>query len=219
MLVVPSLLTFDVAGPAGRLEAQLDLPDGPPRGAALLCHPHPLHGGTMHTHAVFRAMRALRARGHAVLRFNFRGVGRSEGTHGAGAGEREDARAALDALRRRYSSVPVICGGFSFGAWVGLAVGAQERADGLLGLGLPCRLYSLPELAETTRPTALVQAERDDFCSSPEIRALVTHLTQPARLWIVPGTTHLFTEALGAYEDVVGEAADWLALTAGALSS
>ncbi|MHB8418994.1 MAG: alpha/beta hydrolase [Myxococcales bacterium] len=205
-----TLSSLDVSGPAGRLEALLDLPAGPPRAAALLCHPHPLHGGTMHTHAVFRAMRALRAGGHAVLRFNFRGVGRSEGRHDFGTGEREDARAALAELRRRFPGLPTVCGGFSFGSWVGLSVGAEERADALLGIGLPCQLYAFGELATARAPKALIHAERDELCAREAVETLAAGLPPPIRLWVVPGASHLFVEALDRYEQVVGEAAAWL---------
>ncbi len=207
---MPSLVPIDLVAPAGRLEGQLDLPDGPPRAAALVCHPHPLHGGTMHTHAVFRAMRALRDRGRAVLRFNFRGVGRSQGAYDEGRGERDDARAALAELRRRYPGLPLTCGGFSFGSWVGLAVGVEAGAGALLGLGLPCRLYAFDELAASAAPKALVHAEHDQFCGTREIEALAAKLRPPARLWVVPGASHLFTECLDRYELAVGEAVDWL---------
>ncbi len=206
---MPTLTPLELAGAAGRIEALLDLPDGPPRAAALLCHPHPLQGGTLHTHAVFRAMRALRDRGAAVLRFNFRGVGRSEGTHDFGKGERDDAGLLLGELRGRFPGLPTLCGGFSFGAWVGLAAGATVAADGLLGIGLPCELYRFDELEGSSRPKAFVQAERDELSSLAQIEALVAR-TQPARLWIVPGATHLFTEALDLYEETVRDAARWL---------
>ena len=206
----PTLVPLDLEGPAGRLEALLDLPEGPPLAAALLCHPHPLHGGTMHTHAVFRAMRALRAQGTAVLRFNFRGVGRSAGQHAFGEGERGDAAAALAELRGRFPGLPLVCGGFSFGAWVGLAVGATQGADALLGIGLPCRLYAFPEAEASGLPTAIVQAGRDEFGSRDEIDALAARFRPPARLWWVPAASHLFVEALDRYEAAVAEAGRWL---------
>ena len=206
---MPTLTPLELAGPAGRLEALLDLPDGPPRAAALLCHPHPLQGGTLHTHAVFRATRALRDEGAAVLRFNFRGVGRSEGAHDFGKGERDDARAAFGELRGRFPGLPTLCGGFSFGAWVGLSVGASAAADGLLGIGLPMGLYPFDELRRNPRPKAFIHAERDQFATTAQIEALATQ-AQPARLWIVPDASHLFTEELDIYEGMVREATRWL---------
>lgn len=206
---MPTLTPLELAGPAGRLEALLDQPEDPPRAAALLCHPHPLQGGTLHTHAVFRAMRALRDEGAAVLRFNFRGVGRSEGAHDFGQGERDDARVAFGELGARFPGLPALCGGFSFGAWVGLAVGASAGADGLLGIGVPCELYRFDELEGNPLPKAFIHAERDQLTTTAQIEAVVAR-TQPARLWIVPGASHLFTEALDAYEDAAREAARWL---------
>ncbi|MHB1843694.1 MAG: alpha/beta hydrolase [Deltaproteobacteria bacterium] len=210
---MPSLVSQDIPGPAGRLEALLDLPDGPPRAAALLCHPHPLGGGTMHTHAVFRAMRALRSQGAAVLRFGFRGVGRSEGRHDGGPGERDDARAATAALRERLPGLPLVVAGFSFGAWVASAVG-PALGDALLLLGPPVGLYPFAELraARGPRPlpTAVVVAERDEYAPLAAVEALVQELPPPARLWQVPGASHLFTERLDAYEAAVGQAVAWL---------
>ena len=214
------MASLELTGPTGRIEALLDRPDAAPRAAALLCHPHPQGGGTMHSHAVFRAMRALRSEGVAVLRFNFRGVGRSEGTHDHGVGERIDARIAYDALAELCPGIPRLAGGFSFGSWVGLAVGADAGAAGLLGLGLPCTLYDFPEAERSACPKALVQAEFDAFGPSGakdgsagherSITAELQRMGPEARLWIVPGATHLFVEALDLYEATVREAARWL---------
>ena len=118
---MPPNETFDIAGPAGRLEAILMNPDGPPPPAAVLCHAHPLHGGVMHFKVLFRAAKALQAHGVAVLRFNFRGVGRSEGTHDEGRGEQDDVRAALDEMARRFPGLPIVLGGFSFGSTMAAA--------------------------------------------------------------------------------------------------
>jgi len=109
--------THLLEGPAGKLEALLDVPeDAEPHALALICHPHPLFGGTMHNKVVYRTARALRNSGHVVLRFNFRGVGKSEGRHDLGVGEIEDARATLDWLRGRYPGLPYTLAGFSFGS-------------------------------------------------------------------------------------------------------
>src|SRR5450432_1038637 len=156
---------LNLSGPAGRIEAVLDVPSGAPVALALLCHPHPLVGGTMHTHAVYGAMVALRSRGWAVLRFNFRGVGLSEGRHDGGRGEQRDAGIALEALRERWPGLPAIVGGFSFGAWVGLSVGAAANVEGLLGIGAPYPLYDFSAFERSPRPKALVHAERDEFAS------------------------------------------------------
>jgi uncharacterized protein len=202
---------LNLAGPAGRIEALLDVPPAPPIFLALLCHPHPLGGGTMHTHAVYWAMRALRSRGWAVLRFNFRGVGLSEGVHDEGRGEQRDAEVALEALRERWPGLPVVMGGFSFGAWVGLSVAIAQNVEGLLGIGLPYPLYDFSSLESSPRPKALVHAEKDEYAPLEVLEEAVERMRPPARLWVVRGgATHLFTEDLGAYGESVGAAAAWL---------
>src|ERR671918_2684234 len=134
---------FDIAGPAGRLEAILMHPDGEPEAAAVVCHAHPLHGGIMHFKVVFRAAKALQRHGAAALRFNFRGVGRSDGTHDDGRGEQDDVRAALDELERRFPGLPLLLGGFSFGASMALRVAATDaRPRALFALGLPMAMMN-----------------------------------------------------------------------------
>ena len=133
--------TFDFAGPAGRLEAVLVHPEGPPVAAAVVCHAHPLHGGMMHFKVVYRAAKALQSAGLAVLRFNFRGVGRSEGAHDHGTGEQEDARAALFEMQGRFPGLPLVLGGFSFGSAVALGVAARDaRVRAVFALGYPLLL-------------------------------------------------------------------------------
>jgi uncharacterized protein len=201
---------FFIAGPAGRLEAILEEPAGPPRAAALLCHPLPPGGGTMHTHAVFRAMRALRDRQVAVLRFNFRGVGQSEGRWDEGPGEMADGLAAFGVLRERFPDLPLLSGGFSFGSWVGMNVGVQLGAQALLGLGIPLRSYDYAAVRQSEVPKALVHAERDEFTPSSSLEPDVVSWRPPVRLWVLEGASHLFTERLDAYEVLVGEAVEWL---------
>src|SRR6267143_1955953 len=128
-----------LAGPAGRLEALLEEPeDGPPREAALVCHPHPQHGGTMHNKVVYRIARGLRRAGAVVLRFNYRGVNLSEGQYAHGTGETEDARAALDILRSRYPTLPFALAGFSFGSRIILRLGCEIAGPSrLIAVGFP----------------------------------------------------------------------------------
>src|SRR3954463_8395345 len=130
-----------VNGPAGRLEALLEEPeDRDPIEVALVCHPHPQHGGTLHNKVVYRIARGLRGAGAVVLRFNFRGVGRSEGEHAHGVGELEDARAALDWLRERYPDLPFALAGFSFGSRVITRLGCSiDCASWLLACGFPTK--------------------------------------------------------------------------------
>jgi uncharacterized protein len=204
-------------GRAGPLEALLDEPAGQPIASVLLCHPHPPSGGTMNTHAVFRAMRALRNLGCEVLRFNFRGVGKSAGAWDEGRGELDDGREALLWLRNRAPARPLISGGFSFGSWVGMTVGVEARARGLLGLGVPFTSYDLSRVDQSPLPKAFVLADHDEFTSVTAIRAAVERMADPKRLWVVEGTTHLFTERLDAYESSVTEAGSWLLREVGVL--
>jgi len=180
----------------GQLEAVLKEPTTPLRGAAVVCHPHPLFGGTMHTKAVYRAAQALNEVGFAALRFNFRGVGASTGTHDDGYGERDDARAALDWLAARYPGVPLLSGGFSFGSLVALSVGAEdERVAALLGLGLPLlrdERYDYAFLAEVTKPVLVVQGENDEFGSGELVASTLAPLGSHVSLVRVPGADHYF---------------------------
>ncbi|MGE0159490.1 MAG: alpha/beta hydrolase [Gemmatimonadales bacterium] len=191
------------------MEAVLKEPDAELRGAAVVCHPHPLFGGTMHTKAVYRAAQALNEAGLAVLRFNFRGVGASTGSHGGGIAEREDARAALDWLERRFPGMPLVAGGFSFGSMVALAVGAGDpRVVALLGLGLPIErdeAYDFSFLAEVGRPVLVVQGENDEFGSGEAISAHLAPLGPHVTLVRVPGADHYFGDRIDEMKDAVRE--------------
>lgn len=183
----------------GYLEALLKEPEGAATGAAVVCHPHPLHGGTMHTKAVYRAAQGLSDAGLVTLRFNFRGVGTSTGSYENGIGEREDVTAALDWLVERYPQLPVICGGFSFGSLVGLAVGvADERVDGLLGLGLPIESlnYDFDYLAGTAKPLLVVQGEHDEFGSGAAVADTLSGMGSHITLVRIPESDHYFTGQL-----------------------
>ncbi len=213
--------TFDVRGPAGRLEAILMRPEGPPVAAAVVCHAHPLHGGMMHFKVVFRAAKALQSAGLAVLRFNFRGVGRSEGTHDHGAGEQEDARAALFEMADRFPGLPLVLGGFSFGSVVALRVAARDaRVRAVLALGFPLRIVDdrfsgasplardegRAPLGEIRQPRLFVQGERDEFGEGEALRALVEPLPPPRELVVLPDADHFFDGQLDALQ---GAIADW----------
>lgn len=183
----------------GHLEALLKEPERAPRGAAVVCHPHPLHGGTMHTKAVYRAAQALNEAGLVALRFNFRGVGASTGTYEEGVGERGDVTAALDWLAEEYPRLPIVAGGFSFGSMVGLTVGvSDDRVDGLLGLGLPFEnaSYDFGYLAETSKPLLVVQGESDEFGSGEVAAAALEGMGPHVTLVRVPGSDHYFTDRL-----------------------
>lgn len=197
--------TFDLAGPAGSLEAILMHPEGEPRAAAVVCHAHPLHGGVMHFKVVFRAAKALQSEGVAALRFNFRGVGRSEGRHDEGRGEQDDVRAALDELGRRFPGLPLLGGGFSFGSSVALRAGcADARVHALFVLGFPLTMVSDLSFLETcTRPRLFVQGEQDMFGPVSPIRELVARLPEPKSLVIIAGADHFFTGHLDEMQEAV----------------
>ena len=181
----------------GRLEALVTEPVGLTRGAAVVCHPHPIHGGTMHTKAVYRAAQALNDAGLVTLRFNFRGVGASTGSFDEGIGEREDLEAALDWLEREYPTLPLFAGGFSFGSMVALSVGVDdERVVALFGLGLPVDkdAYDYSFLKQTEKPILVVQGENDEFGSGETVSKLLDALGTHITLVRIPGSDHFFTD-------------------------
>jgi hypothetical protein len=185
-----------IPAPHGRLEAILKEPRLlPARGAALLLHPHPLHGGTMHNKVVFRAASALNDAGLTVLRINFRGVGQSTGTHDEARGERDDARAALDHLAEHYPHQPVTLAGFSFGARVGLEVGVQDaRVSQLVGIGTPVNMYDFTFLEACRKRILLVHGDRDEFGDVERLRALATRIQAhtDVQVSIIEGAGHFF---------------------------
>jgi len=189
-------------GPAGKLEALLEAPeDTAPRATALICHPHPLFGGTMHNKAVYRVARALRHTGYAVLRFNFRGVGNSEGRHDLGAGEVEDARAALAWLRSRYPDLPYILAGFSFGARVILSLGCGlPDAARLIALGIPANSDPVGVLAWCNVPKVFIQSTLDEYGSLPAMEAFYAQVADPKRLIWVEARDHFFAGGLDELE-------------------
>lgn len=189
---------FFLAGPAGRLEATLWTSSAAdPDFAAVVCHPHPLFGGTMHNKVVYQTAKVLHDRGAPVLRFNFRGAGLSEGEHDKGRGEQDDVRAALDYLAAEFPGKPILLAGFSFGSWVGLRVGcADDRVDKLIGLGLPVDNIDMRDLRACAKPKLVIQGGNDQFGSRANIEALFATLPEPKRLAIVDGADHFFTGRL-----------------------
>lgn len=182
-------------------------PDIEARGAAALCHPHPVYGGTMHTKAVYRTAQALNEAGLVALRFNFRGVGTSTGSHDEGIGEQEDLRAALDWLEDAFPTLPLVAGGFSFGSRVALRVGAEEdRVVALLGLGLPVDLdhrYDYRFLATTEKPVLIVQGEDDEYGSGATVEGTLGALGSHITVVTIAGSDHYFTDRLEALMDAV----------------
>jgi alpha/beta superfamily hydrolase len=190
--------SFFLEGPAGRLEAMLwTVSAVEPAQVALVCHPHPLFGGTMHNKVVFQAAKALHRHGMPVLRFNFRGAGLSEGAHDNGLGEQDDVRAALDFLTREFPGCPILLAGFSFGSWVGLRVGCEDaRVAKLIGLGIPVDNSDLTYLRSCAKPKLIIQGGDDQFGSRDNVEELFATLPEPKRLVIVKGADHFFTGKL-----------------------
>jgi len=192
-------------GPAGKLEAQLEEPeDAPPTEAALVCHPHPLYGGTMHNKVVHRIARGLRRRGSVVLRINFRGVGRSQGQHAHGEGEIEDARAALDWLRARYPGLPYSLAGFSFGSKVILRLGCLLGDPAwLIAVGFPTKTAGAEFLNACAVPKVFIASTHDEHAPRPQMETLYTKIAEPKQLvWIEAGD-HFFEGALDRLEETI----------------
>ncbi len=201
-----------LAGPAGRIEALLNMGSANPTHAAVVCHPHPLFGGTLHNKVVFHATKALQGFGFPVLRFNFRGTGLSEGEHDEGRGELDDVRTALDWLAKEFS-LPLVFAGFSFGAAVGLRASAEDsRVVGLIGLGTPVvavenRTYDLEFLQGCTLPKLFISGDRDQFGPHAKLEAFVATLPEPRQLTFISGADHFFEGRLSEMRNVIE---DWV---------
>lgn len=193
----------------GQLEAILKEPrQGSPKGVALVLHPHPLGGGTMHNKVVFRAAAALNDAGLTVLRINFRGVGQSTGVHDEGRGEQDDVRAGLDYLSQHYLDQRITLCGFSFGARVGLEVGIQDpRVELLIGIGTPLEKYDFNFLSRCRKPLLLVHGEHDEYGDVEQLRKLAAELEKntPVRLVVVPGAGHFFDGGLDELKRAITE--------------
>ncbi len=200
---------FFLEGPVGRLEAILwasSVADS--RLVALVCHPHPLFGGTMHNKVVYQAAKALHRRGVSVLRFNFRGAGLSEGEHDHGEGEQADVRAAIDYLAREFPDRPILLAGFSFGSWVGLRVGCDDvRVSNLIGLGIPVGKSDLSYLRSCVKPKLIIQGENDQFGARMDVQALFATLPEPKRLVIIEAADHFFQ---GKLDEVAAAINKWV---------
>jgi alpha/beta superfamily hydrolase len=199
-----------VRGPAGRLEALLNTGEPNASHAALVCHPHPLYGGTMHNKVVFAAMKALNGLGFPALRFNFRGAGRSEGKHDRGRGEMEDVKAALDWLDNEFH-LPIIFTGFSFGAVTGMRVCCpDQRVKALISLGTPVeaedRLYSYEFLAQCTKPKLFISGNQDQYGPRPQLEHMFALAAQPKEFVWIEGAEHFFE---GKLEQVRATIARW----------
>jgi uncharacterized protein len=191
-----------IPGPAGKLEALVEEPEtGEPVEAALVCHPHPRHGGTMHNKVVHRTARALRSRGCVVLRFNFRGVNLSEGEYDRGVGEVDDARAALAWLRERYPHRPYTLAGFSFGSRVVQRLGCGRKlARRLIVVGFPTVHEPLDDYARCGTRRIFVQSTNDEYGPRADLEAFVATISGPKELHFVEARDHFFTGGLTEFE-------------------
>lgn len=194
-----------IPGPAGRLEALLEEPDeAAPIEAALVCHPHPQHGGTMHNKVVYRLARGLRKNGCVVLRFNYRGVNLSEGEYGESVGETEDARVVMGELRNRYPGLPLVASGFSFGSRIALRLAVDEPGIGrVIAVGFPTKYPNREYVHQVRVPKYFVHSTHDEFGPQPDMAAFYDSLPQPKHLDWVESVDHFFKDNLDGYEAVV----------------
>ncbi len=203
-----AIKSFFLEGRAGRLEALLNLGAENATHAALVCHPHPVYGGTLHNKVVFHTMKALNSFGFAVLRFNFRGAGLSEGEHARGEGELDDVRVALDWLEREYRQ-PIIFAGFSFGAAVGLRAACPDpRVDALISLGTPVapiddRRYDFDFLQSCAKPKLFISGSRDQFAPKAQLQAVLASVAQPKQLVFIEAADHFFEGRLRELRETI----------------
>jgi uncharacterized protein len=184
---------LELAGPAGRLEALFETPvAGASRGVALLCHPHPLHGGSLTNKVVHTLGRAFQERGYATLKFNFRGVGLSSGGFDEGRGETEDALAAFDYARARVNTGEAAVAGFSFGAYVAYRVALVRELARLVSIAPPVARFGLDFAAVPKAPWLIVQGSADEVVEPESVRAFVASLQPPPRLIWMEGASHFF---------------------------
>lgn len=205
---VNAIRSLFIGGSAGQLEALLNSGAANATHAALVCHPHPLFGGTMHNKVVFHAMKALNSFGFPVLRFNFRGTGLSHGEHDQGRGELDDVKAALDWLENEFH-LPMIFAGFSFGAAIGLgAACADDRVGAVIGLGLPVgsvdgRNYDFNFLGSCAKPKLFVSGSRDQYGPRAKVETLIDSLPEPKKLVIIESADHFFEGRLREMREAI----------------
>lgn len=203
-----AIRSFFLNGPAGQLEALLNVGADTATHAALVCHPHPMYGGTLHNKVVFHTMKALHSFGFPVLRFNFRGAGLSQGEHSNGIGEVDDVRTALDWLERQYAC-PVIFAGFSFGAAVGLRAACPDsRVNALISLGTPVvpvddRTYDFSFLSGCAKPKLFVSGARDQFGPRTKLQQLLDMVPEPKKSVIIEGADHFFEGRLREVRETI----------------
>jgi alpha/beta superfamily hydrolase len=208
---VRAAMELFIPGPAGRLEAAFwTARDGKkPRAAAVMCHPHPLYGGTMSSSVVFRAARGLELAGVQVLRFNFRGVGRSEGVHDGKGGEGEDLRAALDWLEERSQGLELWAGGFSFGSRTAALLAAEDqRIARVVLVAFPVAAFDCSFIREVRKPGLILMAENDEYGTRSQLLARYPDLHPDLEVVEIPGAGHFFEGATQAVQERVREWAE-----------
>ena len=206
---------LDLSGSAGRLEALLDLPAGMPRAAAVLAHPHPDSGGTMRSRVVHEVARALTRIGVAVVRFNYRGVGVSDGAFSGGPAEADDLHHALDAIDERFPGAPLWAIGYSFGAWVAMTAGAADPHVALVvGIAPPVASYDFSALLTSTKPKFFIAGERDEVAPLNAVQKFYAQVPEPRELIVIDGADHAFDGKAGevgdAIDDLLGNFGDRL---------
>jgi len=192
--------------PAGdlQLEALLREPQGAIRGAVVICHPHPVYGGTMDNRVVYRAAKAVVEAGFAALRFNFRGVGESTGQYDQGDGEKEDAIAAISWLETKYPALPLALMGYSFGAWVGLRVACSDpRVEAMVALAPPLNLYDFEFLYNNSKPALYIAGTRDEFCSQENLDQLARRLPASSSVHRIEGAEHFFAGYIETIQSLI----------------
>ncbi|GLV58253.1 alpha/beta hydrolase [Dictyobacter sp. S3.2.2.5] len=201
------VLHVNIPTPTGYLEGILKPEEEgvAPDFVGVICHPHPLGGGTMHNKVVFKVAQALQLINVPALRFNFRGVGHSTGTYDEGRGEMDDVRYALEFMSRRYPGVPVIIAGFSFGSYVGLRVAcADDRVTGMIGLGVPARMFASGEtLAQCYKPKLFIHGTADELAPYNLAVEWFEHVSAPKRLVTLEGADHFFKQHLPEVQTLV----------------
>ncbi len=200
----------EIPGPLGPLECLIEKPVGPPRAVVVFAHPLPTEGGTMHTKVVFQGAKALARVGCVVLRFNFRGVGRSPGEWDKGVGELSDFRAAVDYMAERYPGLDIWAAGFSFGSYVAMTAGADDdRVCALIGIAPPVDRYEFATVKQSTKPKFIVHGEEDELISLKLVRQFYATLPEPKEFVQVEGANHLFdgqaSEVGDALEGLLGD--------------
>lgn len=196
----------EIPGPAGPLEVVWNMPDGPPRAAAILAHPLPTAGGTMHTKVVFQAAKGLARIGCVVLRFNFRGVGLSAGAWDDGQGERDDYKAAVDYMAEAYPGLETWAAGFSFGSYVALTVGADDaRVCALIAMAPPVHQYDFASVRTSHKPTFIIHGEDDELFSLKLVRHFYAELEEPKELIEIDRANHLFDGQASEVGDVLAD--------------